>query len=186
MPNENTIVNYCQSMYQSRLFILLLSKAIYLIKHIKMNALKNLQPFIPEYMRDYYLSYKYSKQRKTWMKNGCPLPTPHIIKQLAIKSYQEKYDVEILVETGTYLGDMVYAQRKSFKRIYTIELSEKLYHYSKKRLNKYSNIKVIQGDSSIALDSIIKEINEPSIFWLDGHYSGGITAKGNSNCPILM
>jgi hypothetical protein len=28
-------------------------------------------------------------------------------------------------------------------------------------------------------------INEPAIFWLDGHYSAGITAKGDKECPIF-
>ena len=29
------------------------------------------------------------------------------------------------------------------------------------------------------------KINERAIFWLDGHYSDGITAKGDLNTPIL-
>ena len=28
-------------------------------------------------------------------------------------------------------------------------------------------------------------MNEPCLFWLDGHYSEGITAKGQLNTPIL-
>ena len=34
------------------------------------------------------------------------------------------------------------------------------------------------------LGSVLKTISEPVIFWLDGHYSGGVTAKGESECPI--
>ena len=29
------------------------------------------------------------------------------------------------------------------------------------------------------------KINEPAIFWLDGHYSAGITARGDKDCPIF-
>lgn len=31
---------------------------------------------------------------------------------------------------------------------------------------------------------IVKEITSKAIFWLDGHYSGGITARGDKDCPI--
>ena len=31
----------------------------------------------------------------------------------------------------------------------------------------------------------MNEINGTAIFWLDGHYSGGITALGNKECPVL-
>ena len=42
----------------------------------------------------------------------------------------------------------------------------------------------MHGDSAVLLSSVIKDIPEPVIFWLDGHYSGGKTAKGESECPI--
>lgn len=41
------------------------------------------------------------------------------------------------------------------------------------------------GDSGIILSKVMAQINEPAIFWLDGHYSAGITAKGRKECPIL-
>lgn len=34
------------------------------------------------------------------------------------------------------------------------------------------------------LKRIVNELKEPAIFWLDGHYSGGVTAKGDKFCPI--
>jgi hypothetical protein len=35
------------------------------------------------------------------------------------------------------------------------------------------------------MHDIIEKVNHPAIFWLDGHYSGDITAKGDKECPIL-
>ncbi|MDR1090644.1 MAG: hypothetical protein LBL79_06165 [Prevotella sp.] len=151
-----------------------------------MSKLKQLLAIIPEPLRDCYFNYKYNKQLKNWEKNGRPLPTPHIVKQLAIKSYQKKYNVDTLIETGTYLGDMVYAQRKLFKKIYTIELSKELFKRCRKRLNKYKHIEVIQGDSGVILESLVRELNQKALFWLDGHYSGGVTAKGDKESPVIQ
>lgn len=151
-----------------------------------MSQLKQLLAILPESIRDSYLNYKYDKQFKQWKNDGSPLPVPHIVKQLAIKFYQNKYHVEIFVETGTYLGDMVYAQRKLFKKIYTIELSEELCKMGRKRLKKYKHIEIIQGDSGVVLKSLMEKIDQKVLFWLDGHYSGGITAKGNTESPIIQ
>lgn len=153
--------------------------------HETMSKLKSILSILPEPISDCYLNYKYAKQLKTWENKGCPLPTPHIVKQLVIKSYQETNNVDTLIETGTYLGDMVYAQRKTFKNIYSIELSKQLHERAVKRFKKYSSIEILQGDSGVVLDSIIKNLNNKSIFWLDGHYSGGFTAKGSTECPII-
>ena len=150
-----------------------------------MSTLKHILSILPEPIRDCYLNYKYTKQLNVWKSKGCPLPPPHIVKQLVIKSYQKTYNVDTLIETGTYLGDMVYAQRKIFKKIYSIELSKQLQERAVKRFKKYSNIEILQGDSGEVLNSIIKNLNNKSIFWLDGHYSGGFTAKGSMDCPII-
>src|SRR5690606_37470053 len=39
------------------------------------------------------------------------LPVPHAIKQNNIHKYQEAYQYQVFVETGTYLGDMVEVQK---------------------------------------------------------------------------
>lgn len=120
-----------------------------------------------------------------WQKNGSPLPPPHIVKQSIIKEYQQKYGYKILIETGTYLGDMVEAQKQNFNKIHSIELSNKLYLKAKKRFRNDENIYLYEGDSGKVLRSIMPLLNESSIFWLDGHYSAGITAKGEKICPIF-
>jgi len=119
-----------------------------------------------------------------WEKNGRPLPPPHIVKQMAIEEYLGKFHTEILVETGTYLGDMVEAQRDHFKKIYSIELSEKLFNKALKRFKGQLHITILQGDSGIVLNKLMNEIDKPALFWLDGHYSHGMTAKGEKECPV--
>jgi hypothetical protein len=89
-----------------------------------------------------------------------------------------------LVETGTYYGDMIEALKENFEKIYTVELDEFLFKTAKKRFVKNSHIEVIHGDSGKKIKEIIQKINRPTLFWLDGHASGGETAKGEKDTPI--
>jgi len=123
-------------------------------------------------------------QLDEWKKNGRPSPPPHIVKQMAIEEYQQKFNTKIMVETGTYLGDMVEAQRDRFDKIYSVELSKKLFQRAVKRFKTYSHINILNGDSGIVLNKLLPGIDTPALFWLDGHYSGGITAKGSKECPV--
>jgi hypothetical protein len=34
------------------------------------------------------------------------------------------------------------------------------------------------------MPSVLETIHEPALFWLDGHYSGGDTARGDDDTPI--
>jgi hypothetical protein len=125
------------------------------------------------------------REYKKWLKNGCPVPPPYYLKQITIKEYQERYGYEILVETGTYLGDMVEAQKKNFKKIISIELSAELSEKAKKRFRNDKHIQILNGDSGKILPGVLAGITNPAIFWLDGHYSEGITAKGEKESPII-
>jgi hypothetical protein len=110
--------------------------------------------------------------------------TPHIIKQQIITSYRNLYSIKHLVETGTFRGEMVYALRNKFDKIISVELSEELYTTAKKRLRKFKNIELVQGDSGTVLQNITAGLKDPAIFWLDGHYSGFETAKGELATPV--
>ena len=124
-------------------------------------------------------------QINDWKESGCPIPPPHIVKQITISEYQQKYGYSVLLETGTYLGDMVESQKKLFKKVISIELGIDLYEMAKNRFMNDKNVEIKQGDSGKVLPEIMKDIYEPIIFWLDGHYSSGITALGDKECPIF-
>lgn len=120
-----------------------------------------------------------------WIKSGKPSPPPHIVKQLTISKYQKESNYNILVETGTFLGDMIKAQENYFKKIYSIELSTPLFQKAAKRFEKNKKINILNGDSGEVLKQLSNDLDAPSIFWLDGHYSGGFTAKGDKVCPVF-
>lgn len=79
---------------------------------------------------------------------------------------------------------MVYAVLKDFRSIFTIELDRKLHDFSKRRFRLHRHVRLIHGDSSTCLKEVIAELQGPSVFWLDGHYSGRETALGLQDSPI--
>lgn len=123
---------------------------------------------------------------KSWSENGCLIPPPPAFKQFVVKSYAKTYKTKILIETGTFLGEMVFACKDNFGHIYSVELDNKLAHTAKLKFSSFSNICIIEGDSSVELPAILEKIMEPALFWLDGHYSGGFTARGKINTPVLQ
>jgi hypothetical protein len=79
---------------------------------------------------------------------------------------------------------MVEAMLADFDHIYSIELSEELYRKAKEKFKGARHLELIHGDSGIEIKNVLRRINQPTLFWLDGHYSGGITAKGDKTTPI--
>jgi hypothetical protein len=144
-----------------------------------------IKPLVPEFILKKIRQRQLEKQVATWEANGCPSPPPHPVKQRVIREYQIKSTYSILVETGTFIGDMIEAQKKNFKKIISIELSNDLYKRAKERFAVDKNVFLFQGDSGDVLPEVLKQIDSPAIFWLDGHYSEGITAKGKKECPIF-
>lgn len=139
-------------------------------------------PFLSNYK-------KQRKQRKIikhWHNNGCPIPPPHLIKQQTILKWQKKFNFDYFIETGTYFGDMVEAMHKHFSCVYSIELSPQLYDHSVKRFKGVKNVKLVQGDSAVELQKIMTTLPQPALFWLDGHYSAGVTARGKIDTPIMQ
>lgn len=113
------------------------------------------------------------------------IPPPPQYKQHIVREYARMYGLHTLIETGTYLGEMVEAVKEDFSRIISIELAPTLYERAVKKFLAFPHIKILFGDSSKLLPAIIREIKEPCLFWLDAHCSGGITTRGEKVTPIL-
>jgi len=142
------------------------------------NGLKKLIPYeLLKFQRD-------RKALKLWQSQGKPAPPPHIIKENTIKEYARNFNTRVLIETGTYRGDMVYALKKYFDRVISFELDPALHAEAKERFASDQNISIVLGDSGQILRDYLLSVTEPCLFWLDGHYSGGVTAKASLNTPI--
>jgi hypothetical protein len=99
-----------------------------------------------------------------------------------LKGYNNDYPV--FIETGTYQGDTTFAMEPHFSSIYTIELKEQFYNSVKAKYTG-SKINFLLGDSSVVLAEILPTIQESAIFFLDGHWSSGDTARGLKDCPLV-
>jgi hypothetical protein len=87
------------------------------------------------------------------------------------------------IETGTLNGDTIFSLEHFFNKLYTIEFSEKYYNNTR---NKYNGNKInfILGDSSLVFKSLLPNINNKCIFFLDGHWSGDDTGHSDKDCPL--
>jgi hypothetical protein len=90
------------------------------------------------------------------------------------------------IETGTYLGDGIKHVINDYEIIHSIELSEKWYQHNVKQFKNNKNVKMYLGDSKKILPELLKTINEPITIYLDAHYSGGTTAFGEEEVPLLF
>ncbi len=152
-----------------------------------MKTIKSLLEATPAYhhLRNLRNRFKYQSDYNSWQESGCPVPPPHLVKQKILRKYAESHNLTTLVETGTFLGDMVQAMRDVFQKIYSIELSPELYLKAARRFKSAPNVSIINGDSGTEISNLLKQIKSPTLFWLDGHYSGESTAMGKNSTPIL-
>ncbi len=97
---------------------------------------------------------------------------------------QSAFGLDVFVEGGTYRGHTAKSMSETFKNVYTIEKSEKMYESSKTYLSDIPNITLLKGDTREHLPAILDE-NDNILFWLDAHWSGGNTYGEEDECPLL-
>ena len=101
----------------------------------------------------------------------------------------------VFIESGTFLGQSFQKALKSgiFERCYSVELALGLYKDVAIKYPTRSNQQVFLGKSHEIFRSRIFPLcssKDRIFFWLDGHFSGGITWIGrtrgaDSPCPLL-
>jgi hypothetical protein len=107
-----------------------------------------------------------------WKLRGRPTRSPHLLKQRTLKEYAARFGIRILVETGTYYGEMVDAIKRDFDQIYTVEMDPELVAHARARFAAYPHIQVLQGKSEKMVPDLLKSITAPCLFWLDAGYFG--------------
>lgn len=104
-----------------------------------------------------------------------------------------RYRNRVFVETGTYQCEGIeHALAAGFERVISIELDRVLHANAAARYagrpaghGGRGRVTLLHGPSEHLLWEAIKDLREPVTFWLDAHYSGEGTARGDSLSPIL-
>lgn len=111
---------------------------------------------------------------------------PQTVKLAVINNNVPAPRPGVFIETGTYHGDTVAAVKSLYASVISIEVDEALYRKACERFVADKNVRIVHGDCATEMPSILAGLQEPAVFWLDGHYSGGVTGKGVVEDPILI
>jgi len=143
--------------------------------------------------KGFFRSLKRQNDRRRHEKRYCvsilrgeyPLP-PQSVKLAVIRQNVPAPHPGIFVETGTYYGDTVAAIKDIYRSVISIEVDPALQQKACVRFSGDNKVKIVLGDCAKKLPEILVTLQEPAVFWLDGHYSGGETGKGEIEDPILV
>ena len=102
-----------------------------------------------------------------------------------LKSLVPSYtNFPVFIETGTLYGQTIKSLSPYFEKLYTIEVYEPNYELSKNNLKDIKNVEQFLGNSIKILPEICRDINQPTIFFLDGHWSSGHTGFDGVHVPL--
>lgn len=119
-----------------------------------------------------------------WFMSGKPTPDNYVRKWRRIRAIAREQGCRSFIETGTFYGQSVNQMRRHFDHVVSIELSDSLFEYNRKAFRKFTNVRMIHGDSAFRLREAIESVEGNILYWLDGHYSGEGTAIGERVSPI--
>ena len=120
----------------------------------------------------------------TWEKGNRAGHPPPGFKRQIIRKYASDHKLDTMIETGTFNGEMDFALKDAFARIVTIELSPEYHAAAVRRFARFPQIECMKGDSGVVLPAVIAKIQKPVLFWLDAHYSAGLTAQAEVDTPV--
>ena len=110
---------------------------------------------------------------------------PPLLKRAFLRGIARSEKARNFVETGTYLGDTTWEYRRDFDRIDSIEVEPYLHGQAVRRFSGMPHVTIHLGDSADVLPNIVPSLKGKTLYWLDGHYSAGITGAGVSHCPVF-
>ena len=114
-----------------------------------------------------------------------PTPASPLEKRTLIARIAKEHDLNVFVETGTFQGEMLDAQRPRFRQLISIELSRELFEAARSKYAGDPAVRLLQGDSGTKLKEAVEGLEERALFWLDAHFSRGVTAGAGAAAPIM-
>jgi hypothetical protein len=92
---------------------------------------------------------------------------------------------DTLIETGTYRGETVRFFLPYAKRIVSIEIDATLHQLARHRFAANDNVEILLGDALEMTPRLVAELDGSCLLWLDGHFSGGATGRGELEEPVV-
>lgn len=120
-----------------------------------------------------------------WRLTGRLGSPPPGFKRRLLRRTASEHGLRILVETGTYKGDTVADLRSHFDQLISVELSPVFAERARSRFASDPGVSIVEGDSATVLGPVVAGLAGPALFWLDGHASGGETARGGIGSPVV-
>lgn len=117
-----------------------------------------------------------------WEKRSYAAPSPSHIKRSVLLRLGAPSAT--WVETGTFMGDTAALLAVVAKVVFTIEPEGTLYEKAAVRFSGDQRVRPIYGLSEEVFPRLLPTLSGDVNFWLDGHYSGGITHQGPTDCPV--
>lgn len=121
-------------------------------------------------------------EEREWALRKFAAPSPAHIKRAVL--LRLGIPNAVWVETGTFMGDTAALLALTAKEVHTIEPDGALYEKAAARFKETPHVHVIHGLSENVFPVLLPTLSGSVNFWLDGHFSGGFTHKGPTDCPI--
>jgi len=118
-----------------------------------------------------------------WIFSGGCEVAPNFIKKKILRKFG--HTGADWIETGTYLGQTTKFLSKYYPNVVSIEPVLDFYQFTRDRFANRKNVKIVNGYSEDVLKSILDDQHGQLNIFLDGHYSGGLTALNNGGCPLI-
>ena len=93
------------------------------------------------------------------------------------RSLFERYrnGADIFFETGTHRGESVRdALELGYKKIISVEILQELQQRNQEYFARDDRVYLFTGDSNDIMPEMLKLVDAPALFWLDGHFEHGL------------
>ena len=107
-----------------------------------------------------------------------------VLPHRLVRELRDRVGLTRAIETRTYKGDSARALAWIFDEVITIELEPDLHRRAADRLAEITAVTAVLGSSRDQLAPLVDR-TRPTFYWLDGHWSGGVTAGEDDECPVL-
>jgi hypothetical protein len=111
-------------------------------------------------------------------------PSQHA-KQRHLFALMRERGHDTFIETGTYLGETTAYFAPRARRVVSIEIEPALHARAARRFADTPNVEILLGDGKDIVPRLVGELQGPCLIWLDGHFSGGITGRGELEEPAV-